>query len=182
MSAESQNAGNQATEQKRSKGAVILAVILAITTIIGLVWGGIMTSKYNSEKEANTSANSQISGNESEISADKAALAKLREELGVDDKKINSDTKNLAAEVEVAKQLRTQLDAAQKEDNTVENQLKVADAKTKLASQCAALLAAGYEVLYKDVATGVTYKEIAQQYKQASQACNGVVNFQPLSQ
>lgn len=166
---------------KKGSGGKIAAIILAITTVLGLAWGGVMTSKYNNEVDANKAANSQIAGDSTDIANYQASLAKLREELGIDDKKIAQDAKNLEAEVAVAKQLRTKYNEAQKNDNSLQAQVMTANAKYDLASQCASILASGYEALYKDVASGVTYKEVADQLKAATEPCKGVIQFQPLT-
>ncbi len=163
--------------------------VLALTTIGFGIWGFSTNSKLN---DLQASTNQQVAALEQQLkqleqaSGAKEAsqakeIAKLKREVAGEAGRLKVDNANIKKETQQLDTLnaeyRKQQQQADAAENNLKQQLQASQAKTKLASQCATVLAAGVNKLYADVATVVTYKEVNQVIKSASANCGGIVTL-----
>lgn len=160
-------ANSELANSTPGRGLKIAVIILAITTVVFAIWGVVATMKFNNEKNVNSS-------NVASIEAAQQKISRLAADYGLEKRDFTTEERELTklrSEYEAAKKAATAASA------TDAAKLAAAQAQTKLAQGCAAVLANGMAAIYADVPGGVTYAKVADQMLQAAVPCKGVVKI-----
>lgn len=165
----------------------IATVVLALTTIAGLIWGFTATRNANDQAASSQAQINQLkakmAAEESDAGqrekADAEKIAQFRSTLKELQGSLKVDTKDLKAEAAKIKALQQQYDQqkaqAAADDATLNDKLQAANSRAALAEHCSAVMASGLTKLYEDVPSIVTYREVAAVLRTASANCQGIV-------
>lgn len=174
---------------KKTRMWQIATIVLAVTTVAGLVWGFMATKNANDQAAANQQQidqlKAQMASEETNASAYLKADAEKIRQFEATGKSLKSslkiDTKDLKAESEKIKTLNQQYQqektAAAAEDATLQDKLNAAESRAELAEHCSAVMASGLTKIYEDVPSIVTYKEVAAVLNTVAANCQGIANL-----
>lgn len=168
----------------------IATIVLALTTIAGLVWGYMATKNAN---DTQAQMQAEIDQLKTQMTQEESTAAKRAREAEAELRKYHSqivalkgslrvDSKDLKQEGEQLKKLRAQYEQAQQAaaaaEASLNDKLNAANAKAELAQHCAAVMASGLTRIYEDVPSIVTYREVANVINHAQVECQGIVTVE----